>query len=167
MRRRTAIKLKQSSKMIKYFIFCQMQSFRPWLCGLTDNKNHPSVRQSCSGGFYSQQLDLFLGALMGWSGSSPVVLPRSDPELGVALLAQVALAPLRLLAEEVEQTVEELLGRHVAVEDRDALKPDQINKNYTCKNSRSDLTSDLRVLPNQGVLNGQKLMNLWKAYKCQ
>ena len=55
-----------------------------------------------------------------------MVLPRSDPELGVALLAEVALAPLRLLAEEVEQTVEELLGRHVAVEDRDALKPDPI-----------------------------------------
>ena len=89
-----------------------------------------------------------------------MVLPRSDPELGVALLAEVTLAPLRFLAEEVEQAVEELLGRHVAVEDRDALKPDQINKNYTCKNSRSDLTSDIRVLHNQGVLKSQKLTNL-------
>ena len=40
---------------------------------------------------------------------SPVVPPRGDAELCTALLAVVALAPLGLLAEEVEEAVQELL----------------------------------------------------------
>ena len=49
-----------------------------------------------------------------------MVFPRGDAELGLTLLAIVALAPLGLRAQEVEQTVEELLRRHLAVEHGDA-----------------------------------------------
>jgi hypothetical protein len=51
-----------------------------------------------------------------------MVLARSDAELCVALLAQVALAPLGLLAQEVEKPVQQLLRGHVAVENGHALK---------------------------------------------
>jgi len=44
---------------------------------------------------------------------SPVVFPSSDAKFGAALLATIALAPLRFLAEEVQQFEEQLFGRHL------------------------------------------------------
>ena len=40
-----------------------------------------------------------------------MVFPQRDAELGPALLAQVPLAPLRLSAQGIKQTEEELLRR--------------------------------------------------------
>ena len=55
-----------------------------------------------------------------------MVLPGGDPELGVALLAQVALSPFRFLTEEIQKSIEKLFGSHMTVENRDTLEIFQI-----------------------------------------
>ena len=44
---------------------------------------------------------------------SPVVFPEGDSELGAALLAAVALAPLGLRAQRVQQPEQQLLRRYL------------------------------------------------------
>ena len=46
---------------------------------------------------------------------------RRNPEFGRAFFTVVAPTPLGLLAEEVQEAIEQLLGRHLAVEDGDAV----------------------------------------------
>jgi hypothetical protein len=45
-----------------------------------------------------------------------MVLPGGDPELGVALLAQVTLSPFRFLTQEIQKSIEKLFGRDVTIE---------------------------------------------------
>lgn len=47
--------------------------------------------------------------------------PRSDSKFGRALFAIVASTPLGLLAQEVQESEEKLLGGNLAVEDGDAV----------------------------------------------
>jgi hypothetical protein len=51
-----------------------------------------------------------------------MVFPGRDPELGVALLAKVALSPLWLLTQKIEKSIEQLFSRDVTIEDRNSLK---------------------------------------------
>ena len=49
------------------------------------------------------------------------MFPGGDSKFGPTLLADVPLAPLWLLAQEIENAVEQLLRGHLEVEDGDAL----------------------------------------------
>ena len=58
-----------------------------------------------------------------------MVFPGRDPELGVALLAKVALSPLWFLTQKIEKSIEQLFSRDVTIEDWDSLKWNEFDAN--------------------------------------